>query len=199
MMRGRLTVGHDALNVAMLVRFQPPQLKLEGQANGRWQLSRKQSSDEPCEFDSHPFRSRTFAGSSNGRMRRPERRDVGPIPTPAAWRCKALVVSVKTNCCDVASLYLRLTTNDFPSPVVQRQRLLSYKQETMVQFHPGLLKKCGRRSAEGGRDSEFSFHTPPSNFPLRYVLVEQPGVLACLSRRRSWVQIPSGTLAGLRV
>jgi hypothetical protein len=24
--------------------------------------------------------------------------------------------------------------------------------------------------------------------------VEQPGVLACLSRRRSWVQIPSGTL-----
>ena len=27
-----------------------------------------------------------------------------------------------------------------------------------------------------------------------YVLVEQLGVLACLSRRRSWVQIPSGTL-----
>ena len=25
------------------------------------------------------------------------------------------------------------------SPVVQRQRLLSYKQETMVQLHPGLL------------------------------------------------------------
>ena len=28
------------------------------------------------------------------------------------------------------------------------------------------------------------------------VLVEQPGVLATLSRWRSWVQIPSGTLAG---
>ena len=28
----------------------------------------------------------------------------------------------------------------------------------------------------------------------QHVLVEQPGVLACLSRRRSWVQIPSGTL-----
>lgn len=26
------------------------------------------------------------------------------------------------------------------SPVVQRQRLLSYKQETMVQLHPGLLR-----------------------------------------------------------
>jgi hypothetical protein len=82
-LRGRLTVGLDALNVAMLVRFQPPQLDLEGQANGRWQLSRKQSSDEPCEFDSHPFRLSTLAGSSNGRMRRPERRDVGPILTPA--------------------------------------------------------------------------------------------------------------------
>ena len=30
------------------------------------------------------------------------------------------------------------------------------------------------------------------------VLVEQPGVLACLSRRRSWVQIPSGTLTKAR-
>ena len=29
---------------------------------------------------------------------------------------------------------------------------------------------------------------------FKFVLVEQPGVLACLSRRRSWVQIPSGTL-----
>src|SRR5215471_134270 len=29
-----------------------------------------------------------------------------------------------------------------------------------------------------------------------FVLVEQPGVLATLSRWRSWVQIPSGTLAG---
>ena len=28
----------------------------EGQANGRWQLSRKQPSDELCEFDSHSFR-----------------------------------------------------------------------------------------------------------------------------------------------
>src|SRR6185312_13641662 len=29
---------------------------------------------------------------------------------------------------------------------------------------------------------------------VNYVLVEQPGVLIALSRRRSWVQIPSGTL-----
>src|SRR5437016_3651718 len=35
-------------------------------------------------------------------------------------------------------------------------------------------------------------------FPFAFspVLVEQPGVLATLSRWRSWVQIPSGTLAG---
>ena len=35
---------------------------------------------------------------------------------------------------------------------------------------------------------------PPPGPLNNYVLVEQPGVLACLSRRRSWVQIPSGTL-----
>ena len=34
------------------------------------------------------------------------------------------------------------------------------------------------------------------NLSLRFVLVEQPGVLATLSRWRSWVQIPSGTLDG---
>jgi hypothetical protein len=98
-------------------------------------------------------------------MRRSERRDVGSIPTPAARH---------------------------HGPVVQRQRLLSYKQETMVQLHPGLLAK-----GEGGvwkGEYMLSFHTPPSAFPLIHVLVEQPGVLACLSRRRSWVQIPSGTL-----
>ena len=34
----------------------------------------------------------------------------------------------------------------------------------------------------------------PSGTTATYVLVEQPGVLAALSRRRSRVQIPSGTL-----
>jgi hypothetical protein len=37
---------------------------------------------------------------------------------------------------------------------------------------------------------------PPEPFSKKlFVLVEQPGVLACLSRRRSRVQIPSRTLA----
>ncbi len=36
---------------------------------------------------------------------------------------------------------------------------------------------------------------PPELLKEILVLVEQPGVLACLSRRRSRVQIPSGTLA----
>ncbi len=40
-----------------------------------------------------------------------------------------------------------------------------------------------------------SFITHHSSFCS--VLVEQPGVLACLSRRRSRVQIPPGTLGGL--
>ena len=35
---------------------------------------------------------------------------------------------------------------------------------------------------------------PPEPLQNNYVLVEQPGVLATLSRWRSWVQIPSGTL-----
>src|SRR3990172_13261969 len=36
---------------------------------------------------------------------------------------------------------------------------------------------------------------PPGKRAQLLVLVEQPGVLACLSRRRSRVQIPSRTLA----
>ena len=57
------------------------------------------------------------------------------------------------------------------SPVVQRLRLLAYTQATMVQVHPGLLIT-----------------------QVIHVLAEQPGVLASLSRWRSWVQIPSRTL-----
>ena len=37
---------------------------------------------------------------------------------------------------------------------------------------------------------------PPELLTKQHVLVEQPGVLACLSRRRSQVQILSGTLTG---
>jgi hypothetical protein len=36
---------------------------------------------------------------------------------------------------------------------------------------------------------------PPEPLNENFVLAEQPGVLVALSRRRSWVQIPSGTLA----
>lgn len=39
------------------------------------------------------------------------------------------------------------------------------------------------------------FHPPPSAFLLRHALAVQPGVDACLSRRRAWVQIPSRALA----
>jgi hypothetical protein len=110
------------------------------------------------------------------------------------------------------------------SPVVQWQRLLSYKQETMVQLHPGLLtnaqvRQLAERLGLNPRDSRFDSSSghirlgrqladhlglepgmlwvriPPELLQVNnFVLVEQPGVLACLSRRRSWVQIPSGTL-----
>ena len=113
------------------------------------------------------------------------------------------------------------------SPVVQRLRRLSYKQETMVRFHPGLLfakrldtpigravrlkpgclqvrvllwvlkkRRLGRQSADhlGLEPGMLWVRVPPEPLTVTYVLVEQPGVLACLSRRRSWVQIPSGTL-----
>ena len=38
-LRGRLTVGWDALNVLMLVRFQPPQLKSKGRKSSGWMRS----------------------------------------------------------------------------------------------------------------------------------------------------------------
>jgi hypothetical protein len=41
---------------------------------------------------------------------------------------------------------------------------------------------------------QVSYQTQCSRHPKIHVLAEQPGVLATLSRWRSWVQIPSGTL-----
>ena len=113
-----------------------------------------------------------------------------------------------------------IPSESIDSPVVQRQRLLSYKQETMVQLHPGLLTNaqvrqlaerlglnpsvCRFNSCSGhmrlGRQLADHLGLEPGmlwvRIPHSFVLVEQPGVLACLSRRRSWVQIPSGTLSG---
>src|SRR3989304_3341258 len=55
------------------------------------------------------------------------------------------------------------------------------------------MKARGRKIVVNFPTSSFILH--PSAFILQGVLVEQPGVLACLSRRRSRVQIPSRALA----
>ena len=87
------------------------------------------------------------------------------------------------------------------SPVVQRQRRLVHIQETMVRFHPGLLlmetirpDTPSRRAARlrpGCLQVRLLFWVLAEN----YVLVEQLGVLATLSRWRPSVQIRSGTLS----
>ena len=65
----------------------------------------------------------------------------------------------------------------------------------MVRFHPGPLR-LGRQLADHPRLERrmLRVRLPPEPLQKPHALVEQPGVLACLSRRRSWVQIPSGTL-----
>ena len=109
-------------------------------------------------------------------------------------------------------------------PVVQRQRLLAYNQATVVRVHPGLLTpryangravrlkpEClqvrillwalsmtswlGRQLADhlGLEPGMLWVRVPPELLKIS-VLVEQPGVLATLSRWRSRVQIPPGTL-----
>ncbi len=65
----------------------------------------------------------------------------------------------------------------------------------MVRVHPGSLEE--ERKAESGKRKGKSRKwrvVPLSAFRFDSVLAEQPGVLATLSRWRSWVQIPSGTL-----
>src|SRR5437868_9296299 len=66
----------------------------------------------------------------------------------------------------------------------------------LVRLQPPELERPGRQSADHPhlKRGMLWVQLPPG--PLRFVLVEQPGVLATLSRWRSWVQIPSGTLAG---
>ena len=81
-------------------------------------------------------------------------------------------------------------------PVVQRPRRLVHTQETMVQLHPGPLR-LGRQPADhlGLEPGMLWVRLPPEPLEREHALVEQPGVLACLSRRRSRVQIPSRALA----
>jgi hypothetical protein len=50
------------------------------------------------------------------------------------------------------------------------------------------------KKGEGGRPKNTRSSLPPSPLPPSSALVVQPGVDACLSRRRSWVQIPSRAL-----
>ena len=86
------------------------------------------------------------------------------------------------------------------SPVVQRQRRLAHIQAGVVRFHPGLLSiETTRPDTPSRRAARLS----PGCLQVRllfWVLANNTsswssGVLACLSRRRSWVQIPSGTLS----
>ena len=68
--------------------------------------------------------------------------------------------------------------------------------EIRVQFPVSPLNIVLWPSGEGSSPTRRQswVRVPPEPLKTQYVLVEQPGVLACLSRRRSWVQIPSGTL-----
>jgi hypothetical protein len=57
-------------------------------------------------------------------------------------------------------------------------------------------RRLGRQSADHSRLERGMLwvRVPPEPVKKEFVLVEQPGVLACPSSRRSRVQIPSGTL-----
>ena len=78
---------------------------------------------------------------------------VGSSPTASAWE-NARRCFPKTHVSGVTAA--RLIPNQFvrvqilgdvlqKSPVVQRLRHLSYKQKTMVRFHPGLLSQNGKK------------------------------------------------------
>ena len=82
------------------------------------------------------------------------------------------------------------------SPVVQRQRLLSYKQETMVQLHPGLLtiaqvRQLAERLGLNPRDSRFD--SSSGHMRLGRQLADhlglEPGML--------WVRIPPELLQNI--
>src|SRR6476660_8426596 len=74
------------------------------------------------------------------------------------------------------------------SPVVQRQRLLSYKQETVLQLHPGLFSAQVRQLAErlGLNPRNSRFKSSSGHMRLGRQLADhlglEPGML--------WVRIP---------
>jgi hypothetical protein len=137
-----------------------------------------------------PGTKQQIAGSSNGRTGRSERLDVGSIPTPAA-RAHGPTGRHKLRTLEI---WVRFPVRPLNSPVVQRQRLLSYKQETMVQLHPGLLTNAQvRQLAErlGLNPSVCRFDSCSGHIRLGRQLADhlglEPGML--------WVRIPPELLA----
>src|SRR5262245_11820117 len=68
-LRGRLTAGWDALNVLVLVRFQPPQLKKRTEVIrlDEEPVSKTGGDLIACGFESHGFRSWQWAHGPTGR------------------------------------------------------------------------------------------------------------------------------------
>jgi hypothetical protein len=146
------------------------------------------------------------------------------LPLPGAWSKRTTPAPHAGD--PSATLGASTETN---SPVVQRPRRLVHIQETMVQLRPGLLspryaneaerlglnpsvcgfdsrsghKRLGRQPADHPRLERRMLwvRLPPEPLKREHALVEQPGVLACLSRRTTTlravpgVQTPSRALS----
>ena len=76
-------------------------------------------------------------------------------------------------------------------------RAARLKPESLRGSTPALGTWLGRQPADhlGLEPGMLWVQLPPEPLEREHALVEQPGVLACLSRRRSRVQIPPGALS----
>ena len=113
---------------------------------------------------------------------------VGSIPTPGTKQQLRDRLTVGRDALNVLML-VRFQLPQLRGPVVQRQRLLSYKQETMVQLHPGLLtnaqvRQPAERLSLNPRDCRFD--SCSGHIRLGRQLADhlglEPGML--------WVRIP---------
>ena len=119
---------------------------------------------------------------------------------PPGWFCKKRRLSLEFSKLNPADRKRPGFTNDQQSAQVRQAAERSGLNPDDCRFEScaGHLKtiRLGRQLADhlGLEPGMLWVRIPPEPLTKQQVLVEQPGVLACLSRRRSWVQIPSGTL-----
>ena len=155
-----------------------------------------------CEFESHGFRSVSAGSSSNRKMLASHARDRGASPRESTSQQQSPVAQRRR-----LLPYKETIGGSSPSRTTEASRRLDTPIGRATRLKPECLRVrillwaltnktwLGRQLADhfGLEPEMLRVRIPPELLEIN-TSSWSSGVLACLSRRRSWVQIPSRTL-----